>query len=186
MALSNSNFRLIVDEIETALSRIDTSDVSDLVSRIAEAEKVFLVGVGRVMFVLQAFCKRLNHLGVRAWCVGGTNEPAITVRDLLIVGSGSGESVIPVAIARKASECGVAIAYVGSNATSTLRNMANLFVRIPVRTKLALPDEAPSRQPMTTLFEQALSLLFDAIVLMVIERNRIDIDALWAYHANLE
>ncbi len=180
------SYRLILREIEAALDAVDDAQVAALVEAIMSAEQVFLVGVGRVMFVLKAFCKRLNHLGVRAFCVGDVGEPAITANDLLIVGSGSGESVVPVAIARTAARYKPRIAHIGSNPESSLRVLTDMFVRIPVKTKLKLPGELASAQPMTNLFDQALYVLCDAMTTMIIERRRFEMDALWQYHANLE
>jgi len=138
------------------------------------------------MLSLMAMAKRLAHLGVRTCIVGEITEPAITDRDLLVVGSGSGESLIPVAIAKKAKTFGARIAHLGSNPASSLKNITDIFVRIPVRTKLALPDEIDSRQPMTSLFEQTLLLLGDAVAQLIIHRRRLEIKSLWRYHANLE
>jgi len=59
-------------------------------------------------------------------------------------------------------------------------------VRIPVRSRLELPDEIPSEQLMTSLFEQALLLLGDAVALMIVRRRGLDPTTLWQYHANLE
>ena len=78
--------RLVVSEIERALAAVDPAEVEGLIQAILGAEKVFVIGVGRVMISLQAFAKRLNHLGIETYCVGDINEPAITDRDLLLVG----------------------------------------------------------------------------------------------------
>lgn len=177
---------LIIDEIRSALTRIDPGQLEEFVCALLAAEKVFVVGVGRVMLSLSAFVKRLNHLGVRAHCVGDINEPAISSRDLLVVGSGSGESVVPVAIARVAKTKNARIAYIGSNLSSSVAGLADLVLRIPVKTKFGLPDELGSQQIMTSLFEQALYLLGDAVSLEIVRRRHLDISKLTEHHANLE
>ncbi len=149
------------------------------------ARRVFTVGVGRVSLALQAFTKRLAHLGIDAWVVGSINEPALEPGDLLVVGSGSGESLVPVAIARRARELGGRILYMGSNASSTVAGLADRILRIPCRTKLALPDEIASEQPMASLFEQALLLVCDAMCLMIARRAGLDARS-YRGHANLE
>jgi 6-phospho-3-hexuloisomerase len=176
----------VLDEIERALAAVDPADVDALVEALLAAEKVFAVGVGRVMISLQAFAKRLNHLGIATYCVGDVNEPAITGRDLLLVGSGSGESAVPVVIAQIAKEHGARIAHVGSNPHSSLAPITDVFVRIPVRTKLNLPDELGSKQIMSSLFEQCLYLLGDTVSLMIARQQELDLAILWQYHANLE
>jgi len=176
----------ILDECRTALQRIDPAAVAQLLDAILAADKVFFVGVGRVMLSLMAMAKRFSHLGIHACVVGEITEPALTHADLLIVGSGSGESLVPVAIARKAKSLGATVAHIGSNPNSSLAPITDVFVRIPVRTKLAQPDEIVSHQPMTSLFEQTLLLLGDALAQMILHRRQLDLTSLWHRHANLE
>lgn len=180
------NRNLILNEISTALAAVDEKHVEELVNAILEADTVFLTGVGRVLISLQAFCKRLNHMGIHAYCVGELNEPAATDKSLLIVGSGSGESLCPVAIVKKAFSLGVKIAHIGSNANSTMKEYTSVFVRIPVKTKLNLPDEIRSQQIMSSLFEQCLYLMGDTLSMMIAEKKGIEVRQLWQYHANLE
>ena len=177
---------LVLDELKEALGAVNKQSTEAFVAEIEGANQVFFVGVGRVLLSLKSVAKRLAHLGVKAHIVGEITEPAITPDDVLVVGSGSGESLFPVAIARKAKSLGARVVMIGSNTHSTLAGMADLVVRIPVQTKLGLPGEIPSRQPMTSLFEQALLLYGDVIAAMMIEKRGIDIKSLWRCHANLE
>lgn len=183
----NDAQKLIISEITQALSTVNSDSVEELTNLICSADKVFVVGVGRVLLMLQAFAKRLNHLGIEAYFVGEINEPAITNRDLLIVGSGSGESAVPLVITKIAKKYGARIAHIGSNANSPLASYEDLFVRVACKTKLNLKDEINSKQPMSSLFEQCLLLLLDSIVLLIIEKKHIvDLSSLWCKHANLE
>ncbi len=177
---------LVLEECKAALTNIDSDSVFQLVDAILAADKVFFVGVGRVMLSLQAMAKRFTHLGIQAYCVGQINEPAITDKDILIVGSGSGESIVPVEIARKAHKLGARIAYVGTNPGSKVNKIADIFLCIPVRSKVQVNKVIDSRQPLTSLFEQSLLLLGDVIALIIIERKKVNINDLWQFHANLE
>ena len=178
---------IIIDELNDSLDRVDIDEVERLVSDIIGADRVFLTGVGRVLLSLQAFTKRLSHLGIEAHCVGDITEPAITKDSVLIVGSGSGCSIVPVAIAKKAKEVGAKIVHIGSNPNGDVSKYADYMVRIPVRTRLYLEDEIDSKQPMTSLFEQCLYILGDTVSMMIIEKKKIeDLKSLWMYHANLE
>jgi 6-phospho-3-hexuloisomerase len=180
------NKNIVLDELKRTLDCIDPDAVEMLVDRILNARCVFFVGVGRVLLSLQAITKRLAHLGIQAHYVGEITEPAITKEDLLIVGSGSGESLFPLNIARKARYFGATIVHIGSNPNSSLKEYTDLMVRIPVRTKLCLDDEIDSKQPMTSLFEQALLLLGDIVAKMIIDKKGLEMNQLWKYHANLE
>ena len=176
----------VSSEIEKTLHSIDPEQVHALVDAIQAADKVFFVGVGRVMLSLQAITKRLAHLGVDTHCVGEITEPAITDKDLLIVGSGSGSTLFPLGIAKKAKKIGARVVHIGSNPQSEMKDVADFMVRIPVRTKLYLEDEIDSIQPMTSLFEQTLLLLGDIVAKMMIENRKLNLKDLWQHHANLE
>ena len=185
MSLQN-NVDLILDECRMAFEAVDAAEEAHFVEELLRAEKVFFVGVGRVMLILEAMCKRLVHLGIDAHCVGDITEPAITENDVLVAASGSGESIIPCAIAEKAKEFGARVVWIGSNMESRLSAIADSHVRIPVQTKLMHSDEIHSKQPMTSLFEQSLLLLGDAVALDIIQRESVDLPGLWEKHANLE
>lgn len=182
----HSAYEMILDECNQALERISPETVERFIDELNRAETIFFVGVGRVLLSLEAMAKRLAHLGFHCEIVGNITEPAITDRDLLVVGSGSGESLIPVAIAKKAKSFGARIVHIGSNPRSSLQPITDLMVRIPVRTRLELPDELDSHQPMTSLFEQSLLIFADAVALMIVRRGSLDMKALWKCHANLE
>lgn len=175
-----------VEECAEALSRIEEEQGERLIQAVLEAQQVFFVGVGRVLLSLQAICKRFAHLGIQSHYVGEITEPAITKHDLLIVGSGSGESLFPAAIAKKAADIGAKVAWIGSNTDSTIAKAADYVIRIPVQTKLNKEDELKSKQPMTSLFEQSLLLYGDALAAVIAERKEVELDKLWKFHANLE
>jgi 6-phospho-3-hexuloisomerase len=177
---------MVLEELDKTLCTINAKKVEEMIEMIFSAEKIFVTGVGRVLLMMQAFAKRLNHIGINANYVGAIDEPAITEKDILIVGSGSGETAVPVAIARIAKKYGAKIIHIGSNAKSTVGEVADLFVRIPCRTKLNREDEIESKQPMSSLFEQSLLLFGDIVVFMIIKRKNLDTKALWHKHANLE
>ena len=179
--------REVTDELERTLSSINADELEHLADEILKADQVFFVGVGRVMLALECVCKRFAHLGIRTHCVGEITEPAITKNDLLIVGSGSGGSLFPLGIARKARETvDCTIVHIGSNPNSEMKDIADFMVRIPVRTKFYLEDEIDSCQPMTSLFEQSVLLVGDILAKIIIEQRGLDMKALWRYHANLE
>ena len=176
----------IINELGRTLSKIDNKEVEELVNQIQKAEKVFFVGVGRVLLSLEAIAKRLAHLGINTVVVGQMTEPAITDKDVLIVGSGSGETIFPLNIAKKAKKFNAKVIHIGANPNSSIKEFRDYFIKIPVSTKLNLETEVSSIQPMTSLFEQSLLLLGDTIALMIIREKNINMTNLWKYHANLE
>lgn len=185
----NINYHAVLDELCRTLESIDPASLEQLKNDILAADQVFFVGVGRVMLSLQSICKRLAHLGVKAHYVGEITEPHLDKNDLLIVGSGSGSSLFPLAIAKKArTTVDCRIVHIGSKANSPMKDICDYMVRVPVRTKNDLEDEhvIDSVQPMTTLFEQSLLLIGDILAKMIIDERQLDMKSLWQYHANME
>ena len=163
--------RIIVQELADVLDHMDETQIDALVNLIANARKVFFVGVG--------------HLGVDTVMVGQITEPAICGQDLLIVGSGSGKTGFPLFIAGKAKSFGAKVARIGIVEDCPMKQYTDLFVHVPAAGKPGSGTK-PSQQPMTSLFEQSLLLVGDAIAMSMVRKRDIDLDSLWEYHANLE
>lgn len=180
------NVDIVLSECQKILMAVSEEDTKVLIDKIMSAEKVFFVGVGRVMLSLKAVAKRLAHIGIDTHIVGEITEPAIKRGDVLIAASGSGESIFPKEIAKKAKALGAEVIMIGSNRESTLATVADYMVRVPTNTKMKFADEIASQQIMTSLFEQFLLLYGDIIAKIIVEKNNIDMDSLWEYHANLE
>ena len=66
------------------------------------AEKVFFVGVGRVMLSLQAIAKRLKHLGFDTYVVGETTDPPIGERIFSLWDRAAAPLLVPSGLAKKA------------------------------------------------------------------------------------
>lgn len=177
---------VITNEITSTLTNVNSNEIDRLIDQINKAEKVFFVGVGRVLLSLQSIAKRFAHLGVQTYVVGQITEPAMTNKDLLIVGSGSGETAFPLIIAKKAKELNATVAHIGANPNSSMSQYADVFVRLPISSNPESSEEVQSEQPMKSLFEQSLLLLGDAIALMIVRKENIELNSLWEFHANLE
>ena len=176
----------VCKEIELSLSKIGEKEIEDFINLILRNDKVFVIGVGRVMLMLQAFAKRLKHLGLDSYVVGETTTPGIKKGDLLVTASGSGETLTTVNIARLAKKHQAKVALITSSSRSTLKELADASLRIPCPTKLHLPGEIPSKQPMTNLFEQCLLIFGDCISMMIQKKLNISGEKMWKTHANLE
>ena len=146
---------------------------------------------------LQCFGKRLSHLGFKVELVGALTEKPATKKDLLIVASGSGESIVPLHISKKAKRIGCKILHITSAKKSSIRKIADFVVELnaptkkdEVRTLESLSDSASktkiSIQPMSTLFDQALHIYGDIVSFQIIEKLKLKKINLWKYHANLE
>ena len=184
------NFRwheVILHELSEAMAHIDDKQLDQLIADMTQPRRrVLCVGVGRVLISMKAWVKRLRHLDIDLNFVGAESEEPIGVGDLLLVASASGESLFPVAIARKAKELGAQVIYIGCTVPSTASSLADHVVQLSGRTKYSRPEDPVSIQPMSTLFEQQLYLLGDMIALELMNRNGWDEAYVKNRHANLE
>lgn len=181
-----SSKEIVLSEISRALSRVNEDDINVFVEMIRSSERVFFSGVGRVKLSLEAIAKRWYHLNIETVVVGQITEPPIGKNDLLIVGSSSGESIIPLSIAKIAKSFDAKIVHIGSNENSSMNKYSDLFIRIPTNTKLKVESEIKSKQPMTSLFEQSLLIMGDIISMQLIELDSNNKGDLRLRHANLE
>ncbi|EBS3046506.1 3-hexulose-6-phosphate isomerase [Salmonella enterica subsp. enterica serovar Tchad] len=187
MATKNyrENVGIIEKELSMVLSRIDERQIDEYISTLLQAEKVFFVGVGRVLLALEMTVKRLNHLGINACVVGAVNEPPIGPKDILVVGSGSGESIFPKHITACAKRYDAKIVHLTSSPTSSIAQLADVIVDFHCGSKGG-KGEYISIQPMTTLFEQSLVLFGDLVCLEIMAIKQLSLANVKLNHANLE
>ncbi len=148
---------------------------------------MFIAGRGRTGLIMRGFAMRLMHLGLAAHVVDDVTTPAIAPGDLLIVGSGSGRTESLVGAAARAQSLGARVALVTAAAESPIGERAACVLHIAAPTPKNASQGAPtSVQPMGSLFEQALGLLLDALIMQLMGEMGVDAAAMFARHANLE
>ncbi len=188
--MSVPEFALVLDEVRAALQAVEGAALAELERRIGAARRVYVAGAGRSGLVMRGFAMRLMHLGLQVHVVGDVTTPAVGADDLLIVGSGSGETESLAAVARKARRIGAGLALITIVPASTLGQLADVVLRLDAPSPKASPPPgaAPraSAQPMGSLFEQALLVLVDTIVLRLARARGATYEEMFARHANLE
>jgi 6-phospho-3-hexuloisomerase len=177
----------IAREIAGALSALDHGSCDRLAESILRSKRIFLAGMGRSGLIMKAFAMRLMHIGLAVHVVGDTTTPAIEEGDLLLIGSGSGETESLLAMARKAKTLGIDVALVTVHPGSSIGKHADLIVRVPATTpKSAYPSAVTSIQPKGSLFEQTVFLICESVVLRLMDMRGIDAERMFLRHANLE
>jgi 6-phospho-3-hexuloisomerase len=130
---------------------------------------------------------RLMHMGFQVHVVGETTAPNITREDLLLIGSASGATSSLIVIANQAQKVGAKIALISIRADSPLGQIADIVLTIPASTpKIVGPSGFQSIQPMGSLFEQAMWLALDGLILMLMAEINTDSETMFVRHANLE
>jgi 6-phospho-3-hexuloisomerase len=176
----------ILSELKQTLSAVKADDVNKMMGQILKADSIFVAGAGRSGLMMRAFAMRMMHMGLQVYVVGETVTPGIKASDLLIIGSGSGETKSLVSMAEKAQSIGATIAAVTIVPESTIGRMANTVIQVPATTKESVNGGAATIQPMGSLYEQSILLLFDTIVLGLMRKQESEGSAMFGRHANLE
>ncbi|MDQ0207516.1 6-phospho-3-hexuloisomerase [Alkalicoccobacillus murimartini] len=178
--------KTIIQELQGTVQAISETEADQLVEEILKAKKVFVVGAGRSGFMGKSFVMRMMHMGIDAYAVGETVTANLEEGDLLIVGTGSGETKSLVPIVEKAKILGGTIAAVTLSPDSTIGELADLTVILPGAPKDREEGEYETIQPMGSLFEQTSLLFYDAVILRFMEKRELNSKQMYGKHANLE
>ncbi|KHF40175.1 6-phospho-3-hexuloisomerase [Halalkalibacter okhensis] len=176
----------ILKELQRTADQIVDTEVEKLVNGILEANKIFVAGAGRSGFMAKSFAMRMMHVGLDPYVVGETVTPNLEEGDIFIVGSGSGETQSLVSMAEKARSLRATVAAVTISPDSTIGRLADITIQIPAQAKSGEITGNHTIQPMGSLFEQSLLLLYDAVILRVMEKNNLTSQKMYGKHANLE
>ena len=173
----------ILNELEAVNNQFDNDQIQKFISCIEQAKHIYLTGAGRSGLMIRTFANRLLHLGYQVSVVGEISSPHTHSGDLLIVSSGSGETPSLISQVKIAKESGLKIILISTNTHSTLAKMANMIIQIPVQSKDTVGQTI---QPMGSLYEQYTLVLYDSIVLNLMDYKHETNDTMKARHANIE
>lgn len=170
----------ILRDVKDVLEAVPTPESKRFLDMIVRAPRVFMYGLGRSGLVARMFGMRLVHLGREATIVGDTTTPAISADDLLVVCSRTGHSpILRHAVDLAHAEGATAVAVVGIPDTP-LAAAADLVVRLPLEAA-----QGEGCQPMGSLFEQALLIYLDGMVLRLMAELRKTAEDMQRIHSNL-
>ena len=177
----NEKISIILNEL--AGNKIaDEQKVEELIIAIRNSNHIFLAGAGRSGIAIKAFANRLLHLGFSVSIVGDTCSPHSQNGDLLIVGSGSGETESLKSLSDKAKKNGLKVALLTTSKDSYIAGKSDIVILIPGSRK----DSNDSIQPMGSAFEQFCFITYDGIVLELMEKMGEDGQSMYKRHSDFE
>lgn len=174
----------VLNEINRSVLSIRSEQIGKLAKAMDRERRIFCDGAGRSRLQAEGFAMRLTQMGFKANVVGEPTTPAITGHDILLICSGSGETPVLVEHAAKAQTVGALIIVITTNEHSPLGETSDFNILIEASSKKAL--SSASIQPMGSLFEQSVGILFDIIVLKLMEIYGISSEEMYKNHSNLE
>ena len=178
-------FHTALAELQTVTDALDLAAVAEASGLIAEAGRIVAYGCGREGLQLAGFVMRLHHLGLRAAMQGDMAAPPLGAGDLFICSAGPGELATVTALMRVAQAAGADILFLTAVPGSEAAGLASHVLTIPAQT-MADDTAGFSALPMGSLYEGAMFLLFEVMVLDLRDRLAVAPDTMRARHTNME
>uniref|UniRef100_A0A0E0DHC3 SIS domain-containing protein n=1 Tax=Oryza meridionalis TaxID=40149 RepID=A0A0E0DHC3_9ORYZ len=167
--------------------------VGELAAAAERGGRVFVHGVGREGLMMRALCMRLAHLGLPAHCVGDVTAPPASPGDLLLASAGPGAFSTVDAICGVARGAGARVVLLTARLEGDFpRRQADVVAHLPAQTMAddeeATTESSPAKAklPMGSLYEGAMFVLFEMVVLELARVLGQSPAQMRARHTNLE
>jgi len=174
----------IIDEMNDMFLTLDEAEVNAYVIKIRNHindygnDFNFIgLGAGRMGYSLRSFIMRLSHMGFQASMIGDTNVPRVTKSSILIVNSSSGETPSILNYSHQAVEAGGQVFLTCCNKNSSIAKCSTSLITIP---------KINSKQLMKSPYEQFSMLLYDYLVMKLMDVLNLDADTVSHNHSILE
>jgi 6-phospho-3-hexuloisomerase len=180
-------YKTALSELEGVFERLNDADVDKAVTMIARASSTVVFGGGRERLQIMGFAMRLYHMGLKVAVEGDMTTPPIGEGDLFIVTVGPGEISTALALLDVAKRAGATILVLTAQPSGRAAAYADFVLTIPAQT-MADDQDAAKRSvlPMGSLYEGAIFVLFEVMVLKLRDRLAIDPEVMRGNHTNLE
>lgn len=180
-------FATALEELGAVASRIEPAAIDDACALLAGAGRIGIYGCGREALQIRGFAMRLYHLGLPAAVVGDMTMPPLGPGDVFLVTAGPGELSTVLALMAVARQAGARTILVTAQPESSAARAADFVLVVPAQT---MADDRGARRtsvlPMGSVYEGALFLLFEIMVLKLRALVGADAEAMRARHTNME
>jgi 6-phospho 3-hexuloisomerase len=170
-------------KLKDILSKVSEKDIKTVKKLFLKTNRVFLYGAGRSGLVAKAFAIRLVHLGFQTFVIGETITAPVQKGDLVIIVSGSGETIPAVMTAEIAHNLGAFVVSITSKKNSDIAKFANITLYIKSSCNEA---ERKKYAPLGTLFEASVWILLDGITADLLDHKKETEEDMRSRHATLE
>jgi len=180
-------YQTALSELGTVFDRLDEAKVNEVIEAIATAGTTVVFGGGRERLQIMGFAMRMYHMGVPVAVEGDMTTPPVGPGDLFLVTVGPGEISTALALIDVARKAGAKVAVVTAQPNGRAPRLADVVLHLPAQTMA--DDQGVARRsvlPMGSLYEGALFVLFEIMVLKLRDRLGVTPEAMRARHTNLE
>ncbi|WP_428029381.1 SIS domain-containing protein [Ancylobacter sp.] len=176
-----------LDEIRACLDKVRSDELDAAIREIAGAHRIALYGVGREGLQIKGLAMRLFHLGRKAAMVGDMTTPPVGPGDVLVVSAGPGDFSTVSALMGEARAAGARTLLVTAEPGGAAAARADVVLTVPAQTMASDQGATASAVlPMGSLYEGALYVLFEIVILGLRERLGVTPAQMRANHTNLE
>jgi len=186
MLNDTSLFARAIRDLSGAVERIDTAEVDRAVSLIAEARHVSVFGCGREGLQIRGFAMRLFHVGRSVSVVGDMTTPPIGKGDLFLTTVGPGRLSTAQALIGVAKAAGARVLTITAQPDGPAPKMSDEVLVLPAQTMANDHGENVSILPMGSVYEGALFVLFEVMILKMKAKLKVSDEAMRSNHTNLE
>lgn len=179
----NESIEYIQKKIKEILNKVSQEDIEKVEKLFFKTNRIFVYGAGRSGLVAKAFAIRLIHLGFQAFVIGETITAPVKKGDLVLIISGSGETIPAIMTAEIAHKIGAHVVSITGKKDSKIAKFANitLFIASSCNEK-----ERKKYAPLGTLFEASVWILLDGFVAELLHSKNETEDIMRGRHATLE
>ena len=172
--------------VARVLAATKLSEVEAFEATLLGARRIFVIGLGRTGLMARGFAMRLMHLGRRVYHVGDVITPAIRRGDLLVICSRTGQSPVLLHYVRIAQKSGARVAVVTGVRASPVAKKADVILHLPSERVIKGAKGRAAEPPLGSVFEQALMLVFDQMVVHLMTVLGLTADDLRRIHTTFE
>lgn len=182
-----SQYHAALAELGGVFDRLEDAQVAAVVERLAVARRIVVFGAGRERLQIMGFAMRLGHMGLAASVVGEMTTPAVGPGDVFLAVCGPGWLATAEALMGVAKVAGAQVIVISALARPCVAPLADMILQLPAQTMAEDQGTAKtSVLPMGSLFEGALFVLFEVMVLRLMASLGITPEDMRARHTNLE
>jgi 6-phospho 3-hexuloisomerase len=170
-------------KIKDILSTVSQDNIDSIKKLFFKSNRIFVYGAGRSGLVAKAFAIRLVHLGFQTFVIGETITAPVQRGDLVVIISGSGETIPAVMTAEIANNLGADVVSITAKKKSDIAKFADITLYISASCN---EIERKKYAPLGTLFEASVWILLDGIIADLLDSKSETEEKMRRRHATLE
>ena len=178
--------RHAADEIAAATQSIDPAQMTALVTTLSQARRIVLHGLGREGLMMRALAMRLYHLGLDVQMLGDMATPPLGAGDLFLLSAGPGEFATLDALIDIAKSAGAGSFCITAQPDGRTALACDGKMVIAAQTMANDQGQDASVLPMGSLYEGAMFLTCELLVLALRDHLGVTPEQMRARHTNME